>query len=105
MIKILEEKDVSTLKEYVNDDIIRRLDDSRSFFTVLSERTYFLTFYWMDGKKVTIFADKNHLLIASDSTAICEFAQNIDTPFDGVLQLHEFLLEMTASDVHKLESL
>ena len=35
MIKILEEKDVSTLKEYVNDDIIRRLDDSRSFFTVL----------------------------------------------------------------------
>ena len=32
MIKILEEKDVSTLKEYVNDDIIRRLDDSRSFF-------------------------------------------------------------------------
>ena len=105
MIKILEEKDVSTLKEYVNDDIIRRLDDSRSFFTVLSERTYFLTFYWMDGKKGTIFADKNHLLIASDSTAICEFAQNIDTPFDGVLQLHEFLLEMTASDVHKLESL
>ena len=105
MITTLRENQTAELKKYTGDDIVSRLDDSRSFFTALDEHQYFLTFYWMDGKKVTIFASVPHLLIASDSPTVCDFARKIDTPSDGILQLHEFLLEMTASDVHKLESL
>ena len=36
---------------------------------------------------------------------VMECVNNIDIPDDGILQLHEFMLELTANDVYKLESL
>ncbi len=105
MIITLTEDKTEMLKEYAGDDIVKRLDDSRSFFTVLGEDRYFLTFSWLDGKKVTIYAEKSRFIIASDSPAVMDFVSKIDIPDDGILQLHEFLLELTASDVYKLESL
>ncbi len=105
MIITLTADRTDTLKDYAGDSIIRRLDENRTFFTAMGEKQYFLTFYWMDGKKVTIFASCDHFVIATDSSAIRDFVEKIDIPDDGILQLHEFFLELTASDVYKLESL
>lgn len=105
MIITLSERDTITLKEYVGDGIIAHLDENRSFFTAIGENMYFLTFYWMDGKKVTVFASMEQFILATDSNAVRSFAEKVDVVESGILQFHEFLLEMTASDVHKLESL
>lgn len=105
MITISTEEKSELLIEFIGEDIYRRVSENRNFFTVLSEKQYLLAFHWLDGKKVTIFASPENLLIVSNSPSISEFARNIDTPSDGILQFHEFLLEMTANDVYKLESL
>ena len=105
MIITLPEEKTDQLKAYTGEALIKHLDHSRNFFTAIGEKKYFLTFHWLDGKKVTIFASPENLIIASDSQSVIEFTKQIDTPEDGILQFHEFLLEMTASDVYKLESL
>ena len=105
MITILTEEKSELLKKFIGEDIYRRVSENRNFFTVLSEKQYLLTFHWLDGRKVTVFASPENLIIVSGSPSVSEFAQNIDTPSDGILQFHEFLLEMTANDVYKLESL
>lgn len=105
MITILSEEETVKIKEFTGSDIIRRIDENRNFFTMVFDKTYFLTFRWLDGKKVTVFASEKNLIIATDSSMIRSFAEKVDTADDGILQFHEFLLEMTASDVDKLESL
>lgn len=105
MIHILTAENIDRLKDYVDSPLIRRLDESRNIFVALEEKRYFLAFHWLDGKKVTIFADAKDFIIATDSETVRENAENIDIPEDGILQLHEFLLELTANDVYKLESL
>lgn len=105
MITILTEDKSDSLIEFIGPDIYRRVTENRNFFTVLSEKHYLLTFHWLDGKKVTIFASAENLIVVSSSPSVAGFAQNIDTPSDGILQFHEFLLEMTANDVYRLEAL
>lgn len=105
MITILPEEKSEVLKDFIGNDIYRRVSESRNFFTILPEKQYLLVFHWLDSKKVTVFATPENLIIVSSSPSINEFARNIDTSADGILQFHEFLLEMTANDVCKLESL
>ena len=105
MIKVLPEDKMDVLKAFADDGIIKKLDDSRNYFTAVGEKRYFLTFRWLDGKQVTVFASSEQLIIVTGSKQVADFADKVDTPSDGILQLHEFLLEMTASDVYKLESL
>lgn len=77
----------------------------------MGEDRYFLTFHWLDGKKVTIYADRTVLAVATDSAAVRKCAADVDVCGDpsedseGMLQFHEFLLELTSCDVPKLESL
>ena len=105
MIHILPSARADELRQYTDEYLIRRLDESRNIFLALGEKRYFLTFHWLDGKKVTIYADSKDFVIVTDSEGAAESAGNIDVPEDGILQLHEFLLELTANDVYKLESL
>lgn len=105
MITILPEGKGEFLKASVGSDVYRRVSENRNFFTILPKNQYLLVFHWLDSKKVTVFASPENLIIVSSSPSIKEFAQNIDTTEDGILQFHEFLLEMTANDVCKLESL
>lgn len=104
IIKLTTDK-IDTLKDYVDSDIVKRLDENRNFFMALDEKKYFITFHWLDEKKVTLFTSHDHFICATDSEAVMECVNNIDIPDDGILQLHEFMLELTANDVYKLESL
>ena len=105
MIHILPLNKSNELKNYVDSGLIKRLDESRNIFVALGEKRYFLTFHWLDEKKVTLYADTKDFVLVTDSEGAAEAAKNIDIPDDGILQFHEFLLELTANDVYKLESL
>lgn len=105
MIKIFTADLADHLKEMTQNSIIKSLDESRNFFLCLDEDFYFLTFHWLDGKKVTILASRGDLLSATDSRQVRQCMANIDTPTDGIMQFHEFLLELTANDSLRLESL
>ena len=52
IIKLTTDK-IDTLKDYVDSDIVKRLDENRNFFMALNEKVYFITFHWLDEKKVT----------------------------------------------------
>lgn len=93
------------LKDYTGSSLVKRIDESRCFFTALSDKTYFLTFHWLDQQKVTVYASPSDFIVATDSSTVGACFRSVDAEGDGVLQFHEFLLELTASDVCKLESL
>ncbi|MGN0659122.1 MAG: CorA family divalent cation transporter [Emergencia sp.] len=105
MITILEADRIEQLTSRISSSVVRRLDEQRNFFMLLGEKQYFLAFHWLDGRKVTIYADTADLVIVTDSEAVTEYAGNIDIEDSGIHQLYEFFLELTASDVYKLESL
>lgn len=105
MKELLTSDRLDELKEYTGSSLIKRMDESRNFFTVLADKTYFLTFHWLDQRKVSVYAGPSDFIVATDSQAVGECFRNVDTEGDGVLQFHEFLLELTANDVYKLESL
>lgn len=105
MIIKLTVKDAELLKNKIGSSIINRLDEHRNFFTALDENRYFLTFHWLDEKKAMIYADTEDFIIVTDSEALMKYADDIDTTGDGILQFHEYLLELTSSDTERLESL
>ncbi len=105
MKKLLTSDKLDELKKYTGSDLVKRMDESRNFFTVLRENCYFLSFHWLDERKVSIYASTEDLIVVTDSPSVAESFQNIDVDGSGILQLHEFFLELTANDVYKLESL
>lgn len=105
MIKIFSSDKIEVLEPYVGSDIIKRVDQSRNYFVPVGEKKYFLSFRWIDKNKAAIYADEEHFIIASGSSDITGYAEKIDVADNGILQLHEFFLELTANDVYKIESL
>lgn len=106
MKKLLLKSDQSdALKEYVGSSLVKRMDESRNFFAALGEKKYFLTFHCMDQRKVSIYATTADFIVVTDSQSAAQSFHAVDVEENGVLQLHEFLLELTANDVYKLESL
>lgn len=105
MKELLPSDRLEELIEYAGSALINRTDESRNFFAALGERRYFLTFHWLDQRKVSIYASEDDFIVATDSQSAAQSFRDVDVEGDGVLQLHEFLLELTASDVYKLESL
>lgn len=105
MKELLTSDRLDELKEYAGSSLVKRMDDSRNFFVALDERRYFLTFHWLDQRKVSVYASEDDFIVATDSPSAAQSFRDVDVEGDGVLQLHEFLLELTASDVYKLESL
>lgn len=105
MISIIGNKDIKILEEKVGSRLTARLNENRNFFMPLAEKKYFLSFHWFEQERVTIYADKQSLLIMTDSDKIKNHAQDIDVEDDGIMQLFEFFLEITGGDVYKLESM
>ncbi len=105
MKELLASDKLEELKEYAGSALVHRMDESRNFFAALGEKRYFLTFHWLDQRKVSIYASTDDFIVATDSPSAARSFRDVDVEGDGILQLHEFLLELTANDVYKLESL
>lgn len=103
MILTTEKQDI--LKELVGKESKNLWDENRNFFIPLDEQEYFFSFHWMDEKKVVVYATTSDFVVMTDSEAVRGYAEDIDVEDNGILQLHEFFLELTANDIYKLESL
>ena len=105
MVRIYGAKEISVLRDFVDERSIRRMDQSRNIFILLGDKKYFIRFHWLDGKEVSVYSDMENFILLTDCEDVIKAANSIDIKDDGVLQFHEFFLELTASDVYKLESL
>ncbi|MGC2871987.1 CorA family divalent cation transporter [Ihubacter sp. mB4P-1] len=105
MKELLTSDRLEELKKYTGSNLVNRMDESRNFFAALGENRYFLSFHWLDERKVSVYASKKDFIVVTDSSSVAESFRNVDIEEDGILQLHEFFLELTANDVYKLESL
>ncbi len=105
MIITLNSNSREDLTKYVSNSIIKRIDENRNFFIPLGEKKYLIAFHWTDNEKVIIFACKEDFIICTDNHEVLSFVKAIDVKEDGILQLQEFFLELTAGDIYKLESL
>lgn len=105
MIKILPINEIDKIKEYIGASLFARLFQSGYFFVPLADKKYCIKFQWLDGKDVTIFADSENFVVATDSKDVEQAVKNIDICDDGILQLHEFFLELSANDIYMLEEL
>ncbi|HKM29031.1 MAG TPA: hypothetical protein VJY37_05050, partial [Anaerovoracaceae bacterium] len=85
MISIIGNKDIKILEEKVGSRLTARLNENRNFFMPLAEKKYFLSFHWFEQERVTIYADKQSLLIMTDSDKIKNHAQDIDVEDDGIM--------------------
>ncbi|MEF9922729.1 MAG: CorA family divalent cation transporter [Anaerovoracaceae bacterium] len=105
MIKILKSDNLHELEEYVGKPVASRLYENRNFFMPLGEKRYFLSFHWVDNNRLTIYADTTTFVIMTESNDIIGFVEKIDTLDNGILQLYEFFMEITANDVYQLETM
>lgn len=105
MIQLISTAEESILQEKVGSHMMARFHDSRNFFTVLSEQTYFLIFRCLDDMKTAVYATCDELIIMTESPSVRKCADNIDVSDNGLHQLVELFLELTANDVYRLESL
>lgn len=105
MIKILQISEINKMKEHIGTNLFTRLSQNGYFFIPLADKKYCIKFQWLDGKDVTIYADSENFIVATDSNKVEEAVKNIDIPDDGILQLHEFFLELSGNDIYDLEAL
>lgn len=105
MITILQINEIEKMRQYIGDNLFTRLSQNGYFFVPLADKKYCVKFQWLDGKDVTIYADSGNFILATDSKKVEEAAKNIDIVDDGILQLHEFFLEVSAGDIYNLEAL
>ncbi len=105
MKMILSGDKLNQLRPLVGDQSKLLLDENRNFFTVLGEKEYLLSFHWLDEKKVVAYAATSIFMLFSDSPAVCAYGETVSDDTDGLLQFHQFLLELTSSDIYRLESL
>lgn len=105
MKKILDWKELDQLVHLLKRGEYLLRDESRNFFSALSENEYLLAFHWLDEKKVIVYASPACFVLLSDSMNVREYAESILDEEDGLLQFHQFLLEMTSNDIYRLESL
>lgn len=105
MIYLITKTEMEKIKELAKPSIISRLNDTMGFFTLLEDNSYLISFFWMNGEKSIIFANEKNFYLATESNFIKECANRIDVEGNGILQLHEFFLELTATDLSKLETL
>ena len=81
------------------------LDQNRNFFTLPGEKSFLLSFHWLDEKKVVAYATTSVFVLITDSEAVRSYGHAVSDQADGILQFHQFLLELTASDIYRLETL
>ena len=102
---ILTTEKLEKLKDLVELDSKLLLDETRNFFTILGESEYLLSFHWLDEKKVVVYAATSIFVLMTDSETVQGYGQSVSDSADGLLQFHQFLLELTANDIYRLESL
>lgn len=105
MIRLLSGAEESVLTEKIGSQMADRIYEPRNFFTVLGEGTYFLVFRCLDEKKTAVYADHENLIVLTDSDAVKKCVSDIDVDDNGIHQLAEFFLELTANDVYRLEGI
>ena len=105
MKTILTGEKLDTWKALIGENSRLLLDETRNFFTVLGENEYLLSFHWLDEKKVVVYAATSIFVLMSDSETVRSYGETVSENADGLMQFHQFLLELTASDIYKLESL
>jgi len=105
MKKILPASELNTIKDLAGKRFGLLLDQNRNFFTVLDDKTYLLSFHWLDEKKVVAYAATSFFVLITDSEAVQGYGQAVSEDSDGLLQFHQFLLELTANDIYRLETL
>ncbi len=96
---------LDTWKDLIGENSRLLLDETRNFFTVLGESEYLLSFHWLDEKKVVAYAATSIFVLMTDSETVQGYAAAVSEDADGLMQFHQFLLELTASDIYRLESL
>lgn len=105
MKKILPTSELNTLNDLVGKYASLLLDESRNFFTLLGEKTFLLSFHWLDQKKVVAYAATSVFVLITDSESVQGYGRAVSDSADGILQFHQFLLELTANDIYRLETL
>ena len=105
MKTILTGEKLDTWKELIGENSRLLLDETRNFFTVIGESEYLLSFHWLDEKKVVVYATTSIFVLMTDSETVRGYGEAVSDDADGLLQFHQFLLELTASDIYRLESL
>ena len=105
MKKILPASELNSIKDLVGKHSSLLMDEKRNFFTVLDDKTYLLSFHWLDQKKVVAYAATSFFVLITDSASVQSYGQTVSDDADGLLQFHQFLLELTASDIYRLETL
>ena len=105
MKKILPESELNKIKDLAGKHSRLLLDQNRNFFTLLEDKTYLLSFHWLDEKKVVAYAATSVFVLITDSESVQNYGHAVSDSADGLLQLHQFLLELTANDIYRLETL
>ncbi len=105
MIYFITKNEMKKIEELAKSPIKSRLEDTVCFFTLLEDNSYLISFFWMNDKKTIILANEDNFYISTESNFMKECANRIDIQENGILQLHEFFLELTATDFSKLETL
>ena len=105
MKKILPASELHKIKDLVGKSSGLLMDEKRNFFTILEDKTYLLSFHWLDEKKVVALAATSFFVLVTDSETVQGYGRAVSDEADGMLQFHQFLLELTASDIYRLETL
>ncbi|MBR5489007.1 MAG: hypothetical protein IKV72_04825, partial [Firmicutes bacterium] len=67
MKKILPASELHMIKDLVGKHSGLLMDEKRNFFTVLDDKTYLLSFHWLDEKKVVAYAATSFFVLITDS--------------------------------------
>jgi len=102
---ILTTEKTDRLKDFLSKEASLLLDENRNFFRVLGEDQYLLSFHWLDEKKVVAYAATSIFVLVSDSSVVRGYGDAVAENTGALLQFHQFLLELTANDIYRLESL
>lgn len=105
MKTILTCEKLNIWKDLIGESSRLLQDETRNFFTVLGEGQYLLSFHWLDEKKVVAYAATSIFVLMTDSETVRGYASAVSEDADGLMQFHQFLLELTANDIYRLESL
>ena len=84
MKELLPSDRLEKLIEYAGSALINRTDESRNFFVALGERRYFLTFHWLDQRKVSIYASADDFIVATDSQSAAQSFRDVDVEGDSL---------------------
>jgi Mg2+ and Co2+ transporters len=105
MIKLLTNEQSDAFYTKIDDKTKAKTKDARSFTMPLGNDKYLMSFHWVNGDKVLIYADPATCMVMTDNEEVRTMVKSIDKPEGGLEEMFFFFLNITADEVYRLEAI